>query len=149
MRRSIRGWRSGWAGPAVRGGVLLLLGFAGAVGAAQSVWGPVAGEVIARLEQVAATYGAGDVEGARRAVIEAYFGVFESRKLEAAMRKQLGARHTYAVEQRFGQLRKDINAGVEVARVQAAVADLGAALRRDAATLDEAGVPAAVYEAQP
>lgn len=111
-----------------------------------AVWQPLAEEIAQILDEVEVAYGAGDAKAARRGVIRAYFGVFEDRKMEAAMRMTIGAKHTYKVEKKFGALRKAIKKGAGADEIKAIGDDLRAALRRDAKVLDEAGIPAEVFK---
>lgn len=110
------------------------------------VWRPLAEEIVRIIDGAETSYKAGDAEAARRAVAKAYFGVFESRKMEAAMRITLGAKHTYMVEKRFGELRKAIKNGESAARIALIADGIRIALRQDAKALDEANVPAEVFE---
>ncbi len=111
-----------------------------------AVWQPLAEEIARIIDEAETGYKAGNVKMARRAVDKAYFGVFESRKMEAAMRVTLGARHTYLVEKRFGELRKAIKNGAGAERINRIAEGIRMAVRRDAKALDEAGVPAEVFE---
>lgn len=114
-----------------------------------AVWQPVAEEIVAIIDKAESQYQAGDVDAARRAVVEAYFGVFESRKMEAAMRITIGAQHTYMVEKLFGDMRKAIKNGESADAVHDIAENIRQAVRRDAVVLDEAGVPAEVFEVGP
>jgi hypothetical protein len=126
--------------------LLLLAAFVAATGvSAAPVWGPVAEAVVQQLDQAARHHASGDREGATRAVLQAYFGIFESEKFEAAMRVELGARRAFVVEKRFGDLRKQVKAGVPADAFHGAVADLAAMLREDAGKLDAAGIPREVF----
>lgn len=123
----------------------MLLAFTATLAAAEAVWRPVADQVVERLEQAANQYEQGETKTARRAVMQAYFGVFESEKMEAAMRVHLGGSHTYMVERQFGKLRKAIQGGAPQAEVDERVAKLAEALRRDAGKLDDKGVSREVF----
>ncbi|MEI7608629.1 MAG: hypothetical protein WCJ64_14730, partial [Rhodospirillaceae bacterium] len=92
-----------------------------------------------------AAYRAGKVDDAREAVIAAYFGSFEDRKFEAALRKEIGQQHVTEVEARFNAVRKGVSRGGPADEIAATVADLAKTLREDAKTLDERKVPEAVY----
>lgn len=113
---------------------------------AAPVWQPLAERVITHLEMAEAAYQAGEPDQARREVVRGYFGVFESEKMEAAMRTRLGTKHTYQVEKQFGELRKAFQRSANTGEITMLVDKLAADLRRDAVQLDEAGVPAAVFE---
>ncbi|OOZ39850.1 hypothetical protein BOW53_10015 [Solemya pervernicosa gill symbiont] len=126
--------------------LLLLTLLSSPLSAAQSVWTPLAEQIITELEQAEQHYRSGDSQAAKRAVIKAYFGIFESRKMEAAMRMELGARHTYKVERRFGQIRKAVKKALDADAVAEQIAELSVALRRDAEKLDTAAIPAEVFK---
>lgn len=117
----------------------------GAAHGQSDYWSGVAEEVAVALSQSVAAYQAGDVDGAKRAAITAYFGVFESRKLEAALRKEMGQKHTVAVESQFGQIRKSIGSGAPAEDLARTVTALSDVLREDAKRLDERGMPAHVF----
>ena len=125
---------------------LLLLAAPLASASPAPVWQPLAAEIAAELDRAQALYAVGDPRGAKRAVVKAYFGLFEDRKMEAAMRTELGARHAYGVEKRFGGLRKAIRNQAPPGEVKALVEALREGLRRDAIALDQAGIPATVFE---
>ncbi len=112
----------------------------------QRVWQPLGEQIVRVLDEAQARYEAGDATAARRAVSQAYFALFESRKMEAAMRTTIGAKHTYEVEQKFGDLRKAIKSGAAADRIGAIAKDLQTSIRRDAKVLDEAGVPEEVFK---
>jgi len=121
----------------------LLLG----VGASadDSYWSGIAGKIVGHVDRAESLYADGDPKGARRAVIEAYFGVFEETKMEAAMRIELGAKHTYQVERLFGALRKAIKKGVGQVELAENATALREAIVRDALLLDSAGITPEVF----
>ena len=108
-------------------------------------WALVAEQVVEQLEQALAARRAGDADQARQALLTAYFGVFEDRKMEAALRKELGQTHTVEVEARFNDLRKAITARAAPAEMAEKVLALSEILRKDALALDAQGVPEQVY----
>ena len=130
-------WLSALAG-------LALLG-AGSAAAAEFRWAGVAEEVAGQLEQAVAANKAGTADRARQAVLTAYFGLFEDRKMEAAIRKELGQAHTVDLEDRFNALRKAVGGAAAPATVAAQAAELSAMLRKDGFALDALGVPEQVY----
>lgn len=91
------------------------------------------------------TFLKGDVDGAKRAVTEAYFGHFEETKLEGAMRKHIGAKRAAEVEKMFATLRKAMGAN-DTAQVKAVAQGLRDAMKADAKILDDAKVSPDVYE---
>ncbi|HYD30397.1 MAG TPA: hypothetical protein VEB64_06005 [Azospirillaceae bacterium] len=108
-------------------------------------WAGVAEETIAALTTLREAHRAGDVDSAKKAAITAYFGVFETRKLEAALRKEMGQKHTVAVESQFNQLRKMVGQGASAEEVAKRVTQLSDVLREDAKLLDDKGIPENVF----
>lgn len=126
-------------------GVVAMLLLSAVAAADNFSWTAVAEAVVSALEQAIPASAAGDSDAARQAVLGAYFGVFEDRKMEAAMRKELGQEHTVAVEARFNDLRKAVGAKTSASVVADQVAALSQILREDARQLDARGVPEQVY----
>jgi len=131
----------------VRSGLLCLFVFCGSAAAAgTSTWSQVAEEISAQISLVESLYQEGKPKEAGHAVTQAYFGVFEDKKMEAAMRIELGAEHTYQVEQQFGALRKAIRAQADKQTVQGLAQGIREAVTRDARALDQANIPMEVFE---
>lgn len=112
--------------------------------AAEAYWQGVATDVAAKIATVRDRYDAGDEKAARQALTEAYFGEFEDRKMEAAIRKEIGADRARQLEALFGALRKAIKAR-DGAAVQRLASELDAGLSADGKQLDAAGVPPEVF----
>lgn len=108
-------------------------------------WQEMAQEIAALVDDAVAQYEAGDGKAAGRAVIQAYFGQFESRKMEAAIRKEIGGKRAFAVEKLFGNLRKAVKQDDQSA-VRGIAAELRAALAEDGKALDAIGVPPEVFQ---
>lgn len=113
-----------------------------------STWSQVAGEIVAHITMAESLYMEGKPTEASHAVIQAYFGVFEDRKMEAAMRIELGAEHTYQVEQQFGALRKAIRQQADKQTVQGLAQGIRESVAHDARALDQAKIPMEVFEAK-
>ena len=113
--------------------------------AQQTYWQGVAVEVISDLNDAQSEYLDGDVAAAQSSLISSYFGHFEGQKMEAAMRMELGAKHTYSVERMFGQLRKQLKLEDNVLAIKVLVASMAGALTADAILLDDAGITAEVF----
>jgi len=109
----------------------------------------VAEEIVAQITKAESLYQEGKPADAGHAVTQAYFGVFEDRKMEAAMRTELGAKHTYQVEQQFGALRKAIRRQADKQVVQELAQDIRESVVRDARALDQANIPMEVFEVNP
>jgi len=82
---------------------------------------------------------------AKRKVIEAYFGIFESEKFEAAMRQEMGSKYTYQVERKFGALRKAMKKEVPIVEIEGIAEDIITTITKDAKKLDEVGIPINVF----
>ena len=133
-----------------RPGWLCLLVFCSSAAAAgASTWSQVAGEIVAHINSATSLYQEGRQKEAGQAVTRAYFGVFEDRKMEAAMRIELGAQHTYQVEQQFGALRKAIRAQADPQTVRELAQDIEVSVTRDAGVLDQANIPMEVFKVTP
>jgi len=111
-----------------------------------SAWSQVAEEIVGHINMAESLYQEGKPTEAGHAVINAYFGVFEDRKMEAAMRIELGAKHTYQVEQQFGALRKAIRLQTDKQTVQRLAQGIRESVTRDARALDKANIPMEVFE---
>ena len=111
-------------------------------------WHSAVDELSTHLNRVVSTYRGGDAKGAKRGLTQAYFGVFEGRKLEGAIRKTMGQAHAYDVESTFSDMRKMIGKDVSPDDLAKAVQTLIAQLHTDADALDAEGVPQEVYNVQ-
>jgi len=131
----------------LRSGLLCLLALCGGVSLAEATsWSQVAEEIDTHISLAESLYQEGKPTEAGRAVIQAYFGVFEDRKMEAAMRMELGAKHTYEVEQQFGALRKAIRTQADTQTVQELAQGIRESVTRDAGVLDQANIPMEVFK---
>ena len=124
----------------------LVLGIAASPAASAGTfsWTTVAEDTIAALNEASLRHAEGDIAQCKRAIVQAYFGVFEEQKMEAAMRKMLGESHAFMVERQFSTLRRDA-ATVTPAEFSRIVATLAEQLRADARQLDALGVAPEVY----
>ena len=124
--------------------ILLAAGSSNAL-AEGGYWQGVADEIAVVLNDAEKIYAQGDAKRAKKAVQHAYFGLFESSKMEAALRKEIGAKPTYLVERKFGDMRKAIVEKTTVEDLHALAEDLRGALSRDAIRLDKAGIAKDVF----
>lgn len=97
------------------------------------------------VEAAEAAFAKGDIETAKRLVTEAYFINFEDSKLEAAIRKYVGAKRAAEIEKSFATLRKAITAK-DAAQVKAVADGLRKDIATEAKTLDDAKVAPGVFE---
>ena len=125
--------------------IVLLVTASPSMGSDLVTWRDVALQVNAELARAETLFFRGDKAGAKKAVMEAYFGVSETEKMEAAMRTELGAKYTYRVERRFGAIRKAIKKddGDAVRKISRS---LRKTLEEDAAKLEAASIPRQVFK---
>ena len=105
--------------------------------AGQGHWSGVAEEVAAEVDRAEALARDGKPDDAKEAAINAYFGVFEEKKMEIAERQSLGASHVAEVEALFNDLRK---ASGKTRDVKSIADALRKALRADGKAMDQAKV---------
>ncbi|MEW5726501.1 MAG: hypothetical protein AB1918_01610 [Pseudomonadota bacterium] len=122
----------------------VLLALAALPAHAAGYWSELAARISAEVAKAEEHALAGRVDDAKKAVTAAYFGLFESEKMEAAIRTEIGAKHAAQREKLFGDLRKLAARGTPE-EIRAATAQLRAGLAEDAAALDKAGIPADVF----
>lgn len=123
----------------------LLLAVAGPARAAEQVhWSRVAAEISAEIVKAEEQALAGQSAEAKKTVTVAYFGGFETSKMEAALRKEIGAKHAFAREKQFGELRKLV-AGGSPGEIKQLAAELRAGLAEDGKVLDAAKVSPDVF----
>ncbi|MGE5478020.1 MAG: hypothetical protein ACM3Q1_15290 [Bacteroidales bacterium] len=113
--------------------------------AAAGHWQTQADNVAQAVDAAEAAFAKGDPETAKRLVSEAYFSSFEDSKLEAAIRKHVGAKRAAEIEKSFANLRKAI-AAKDGAKVKAIAQGLRTDIAAEAKTLDEAKVAPGVFE---
>ncbi len=113
--------------------------------ASEQNWSPIAEQIVGFIDDAEKHYQADDLKKAKQSIIRAYFGVFEDRKMEAAMRQELGSKHTYQVERLFGNLRKAMTKGASREETAVIAQSIREAMRRDAKKLDQAGIPLEVF----
>jgi hypothetical protein len=132
-------------------GLLCLFAYCTSAAAAAETasWSRVAGEIVAHIDNAESLYREGKPTEAGQAVTQAYFGVFEDRKMEAAMRIELGAKHTYQVEKQFGALRKAIRRDADRETIQQLAQNIRESVVNDARALDEAKISMEVFEIKP
>jgi hypothetical protein len=102
-------------------------------------WAAVAEEVCTEISRAESSALAGKPDDAKTQVINAYFAIFEEKKMEIAERANLGTRHTADIEDLFNGLRKAV-AKSGAPDVAAKAETLRKALRTDAKELDAAKV---------
>jgi len=107
-------------------------------------WSRMAAAISGEIAKAEALALAGKPDEAKKTVTQAYFGLFESEKMEAALRKDIGSKHAFGREKQFGDLRKLVAKGPpdEIRQLSAA---LRSGLAEDGKALDTAGVSPDVF----
>src|SRR3972149_610134 len=124
-------------------GLLLVASVAlGGTGAPPGPWLGVAGEVSGVLGRAARAYEAKDLRGAQDLAAEAYFGAFEERGMEAAVRREISVRRARELERMFAGIRQAMGRGEPAPQVRQQIAALREALDQDARELVRAGAAA-------
>ncbi|MCR6628803.1 MAG: hypothetical protein NVV74_01385 [Magnetospirillum sp.] len=110
-----------------------------------SHWQAQADSVNKAVMAAEAAFGKGDLEGAKRAVTEAYFHNFEDSKLESAIRKHVSAKRAAEIERYFASMRKAMTAN-DATQVASISKTLREAISAEAKGLDAANVAPGVFE---
>jgi len=108
-------------------------------------WSSLANEISVLISKAEQHYKQGEQSEAKRTVVKAYFGVFEDKKMEAAMRVELGASYTYKVEKKFGTMRKLISKKAPYVEIKTLAEHIVKTINSDAKKLDKAGIPPEVF----
>ncbi|MBX9634610.1 MAG: hypothetical protein K2X44_06480 [Magnetospirillum sp.] len=125
--------------------VLLFTAGATIAHAAEGHWMAQAMGVARAVDDAEASFAKGDVNGGKRGLTEAYFQNFEDSKLEAAIRKYVGAKRATEIEKLFAAMRKAMTAN-DPAQVHTVGQSIREAVIAEAAGLDAAKVAPGVFE---
>ncbi|MAG01429.1 MAG: hypothetical protein CL388_09555 [Acidiferrobacteraceae bacterium] len=109
-------------------------------------WPEMAEEIVVHIDRSTEFYQAGELKKAAQEVVKAYFGIFEDKKMEAAIRVTVGSKHAWLVERLFGKLRKAIKGEAGLEAVMEAAEKIREAVRRDALVLVEKEIPLEVFQ---
>lgn len=121
----------------------LLLVFSTAALAAETSsfpWPDVTHEISRLLNDAQSAYAAKDPERAKDLLSEAYFGAFEERGMEIAIRQQISAHHARELEKMFSKIRQAIGGAEPPERLRQEIAALIEALDHDARELVRLGI---------
>jgi high-affinity iron transporter len=102
---------------------------------AASSWVGVVTEINGLLNKAIVEYKDGDPIKAKEFVNEAYFGPFESEKMEQAIRINISAKRAAEIEFQFNAIKKKINTGDDIKNIQQEVDQLMKMLNSDANVL--------------
>lgn len=100
-------------------------------------WGEVVQTVAEQLKEAVQLYARGDVEAAIATVDRAYYGAYEEKGMEAAVRLNLSARQAAIEEYTFTEIKRLMRVGAPVEKVEDVRQELVELLRADAAALDQ------------
>jgi high-affinity iron transporter len=117
---------------------LVILMTVGSISAAvaAATWGELADAMEAILNKSYNTYRAGNVEGAKAEVNQAYFGYYEKEGIERTVQAYISGRRASEVEYQFSKVKKEMSAGRPAAEVRKSLDGLIGMLREDANQLD-------------
>lgn len=107
----------------------------------RSSWLKVVDEIKKELDAVIDSYKAGDYEESRSHISEAYFGIFEEKEMEEAIRKYISAKRGFEIEEMFGNIRKGVKNKLPVSEISNRVDILIDALKSSAKELDSLDIP--------
>lgn len=114
--------------------ILLMFVFQQGASAATS-WMGVVNEIHVLLDKAIEEYKDGDQAKAKELVNEAYFGPFESEKMEQAIRINISAKRAAEIEFQFNTIKKKINSGNDIRTIQQEAEELMKMLNTDATVL--------------
>jgi len=107
---------------------------------AAQTWQQIHDHIGTQLDQVYAIYESGNAEGAKDAVNDIYYGIYEKDGLESAVRSGISAKSANLTEYQFYTLKKVIRSGASPDEVRAEGAKLLDMVQVEVTTLETAGV---------
>lgn len=107
--------------------------------AAPKSWSEVAANTQEILQKAIKSYEKGDFDKAKKEVDNAYFGPFETLGMEAAIRTYISANRAFEFEEKFREIKQQIDNEAPPSIVQKVVDELNAMLRQDAIKMDGGG----------
>ncbi|HJV45092.1 MAG TPA: FTR1 family protein [Bacillota bacterium] len=127
--------------------VLMICFLTSSVSADES-WSRVASQIDSLFQKAVGAYEKGNKEGAKEFLNQAYFGPFESERMEQAIRLNISAKRAAEIEFEFSSLKKKIAKGEDPADIRQAVAGLSQMIKQDAKTLqgeNQGGMGKGIY----
>lgn len=106
--------------------------------AAGGSWNQVVSDINGFLNKAIDEYDKGNQTKAKELINEAYFGPFESGRMEQAIRVNISAKRAAEIEFQFNDIKKEITAGGDISNIQQDVDQLRKMLNTDANTLIKA-----------
>ena len=121
--------------------ITVLLLFLPAIPAdAAQTWQQIHDRIGVQMDQVYEIYKTGNAEGAKDAVNDIYYGIYEKDGLESAVRSGISSKSANLTEYQFYTLKKAIRAGAPQAEVEAEGAKLLDMIQAEVTTLETKGV---------
>lgn len=99
-------------------------------------WLEVVGEIKGEMERVMVLYKEGGIEEAKSHITDAYFGIFEEKRMEEVIRINISAKRAYELERLFGDIRKGVVKNLPLKEVSRMIEELIAQLKDTAKELD-------------
>lgn len=107
---------------------------------AAQTWQQIHDRIGVQMDQVYEIYKTGNAEGAKDAVNDIYYGIYEKDGLESAVRSGISSKSANLTEYQFYTLKKVIRAGAPQAEVEAEGAKLLDMIQVEVTTLETKGV---------
>lgn len=107
---------------------------------AAQTWQQIHDRIGVQMDQVYEIYKTGNAEGAKDAVNDIYYGIYEKDGLESAVRSGISSKIANLTEYQFYTLKKVIRAGAPQAEVEAEGAKLLDMIQAEVTTLETKGV---------
>ena len=107
---------------------------------AAQTWQQIHDRIGVQMDQVYEIYTTGNAEGAKDAVNDIYYGIYEKDGLESAVRSGISSKSANLTEYQFYTLKKVIRAGAPQAEVEAEGAKLLDMIQAEVTTLETKGV---------
>ena len=107
---------------------------------AAQTWQQIHDHIGVQMDQVYEIYKTGNAEGAKDAVNDIYYGIYEKDGLESAVRSGISSKSANLTEYQFYTLKKVIRAGAPQAEVEAEGAKLLDMIQAEVTTLETKGV---------
>ena len=107
---------------------------------AAQTWQQIHDHIRTELDNVYTIYQSGDTEGAKNAVNDIYYGIYEKDGLESAVRSGISSKSANLTEYQFYTLKKVIRAGATLDEVKAEGDKLLDMIQVEVTTLENSGV---------
>lgn len=104
-------------------------------------WLKVVWEIQEKLDGVKISYKEGKLEEAKSHITDAYFGVFEEKRMEEVIRINISAKKAYELERLFGNIKKGIAKNLPLKDVSRIIEELITQLKDIAMELDKLKIP--------